>query len=146
MKNKSLLITNIVLALLVIIFFSEIESTFLHITHQWTISKAFPYFLLIISGTYFALFSLKTLSKNKLITFFVSFLSFSSPFILGFALNPIYQGDFSKDDKKFKKAGIEIVGISKDDVTSHRKFCDKMNIPYILLADVETEVCKKFGV
>jgi len=48
--------------------------------------------------------------------------------------------------KKFKKAGIEIVGISKDDVTSHRKFCDKMNIPYILLADVETEVCKKFGV
>lgn len=100
MKNKSLLITNIVLTLLVIIFFSEIESTFLHITHQWTISKAFPYFLLIISGTYFALFSLKTLSKNKLITFFVSFLSFSSPFILGFALNPIYQGDFSKDGKK----------------------------------------------
>ena len=54
--------------------------------------------------------------------------------------------EFSKDYKKFKKAGIEIVGISKDDVTSHRKFCDKMNIPYILLADVETEVCKKFGV
>ena len=48
--------------------------------------------------------------------------------------------------KKFQKAGIEIVGISKDDVTSHRKFCDKMNIPYILLSDVETEVCKKFGV
>ena len=54
--------------------------------------------------------------------------------------------EFSKDYKKFKKAGIEIVGISKDDVTSHRKFCDKMNIPYILLADVETGVCKKFGV
>ena len=26
--------------------------------------------------------------------------------------------EFSKDYKKFKKAGIEIVGISKDDVTS----------------------------
>ena len=54
--------------------------------------------------------------------------------------------EFSKDYSKFKKADIEIVGISKDDVKSHRKFCDKMNIPYILLSDIETEVCKKFGV
>tara|TARA_Y100001960_G_scaffold50166_1_gene50926 strand:- start:754 stop:1212 length:459 start_codon:yes stop_codon:yes gene_type:complete len=54
--------------------------------------------------------------------------------------------EFSQDYKKFKKAGIEIVGISKDDVKSHRKFCDKMNIPYILLSDVEKKVCKAFGV
>jgi len=32
--------------------------------------------------------------------------------------------EFSKDYKKFQKAGIEIVGISKDDVESHKKFCD----------------------
>ena len=54
--------------------------------------------------------------------------------------------DFSKDYSKFKQAGVEVVGISKDDVKSHRKFCDKMNIPYILLADVDIDVCKKFGV
>ena len=54
--------------------------------------------------------------------------------------------EFSKDYTKFQKEGIEIVGISKDDVASHRKFCDKMNIPYILLSDVDTEVCKQFGV
>ena len=54
--------------------------------------------------------------------------------------------EFSKDYPKFKKAGIEIIGISKDDVSSHRKFCDKMKIPYILLSDIETNVCKKFGV
>ena len=54
--------------------------------------------------------------------------------------------EFSKDYSKFKKAGIEIIGISKDDVSSHRKFCDKMKIPYILLSDIETNVCKKFGV
>ena len=54
--------------------------------------------------------------------------------------------EFSKDYSKFKQAGVEVVGISKDDVKSHRKFCDKMNIPYILLSDIETEVCKKFGV
>jgi peroxiredoxin Q/BCP len=54
--------------------------------------------------------------------------------------------EFSKDYAKFKKAGIEIVGISKDDVDSHKKFCEKMKIPYVLLADTETKVAKQFGV
>ena len=54
--------------------------------------------------------------------------------------------EFSKNYNKFKKAGIEIVGISKDDVDSHKKFCDKMKIPFVLLADTKTEVAKKFGV
>lgn len=54
--------------------------------------------------------------------------------------------EFSKNYSKFKKAGIEIVGISKDDVDSHKKFCEKMKIPYVLLADTKTEVAKKFGV
>ena len=54
--------------------------------------------------------------------------------------------EFAKDYPKFKKKGIEIVGISKDDVGSHKKFCEKMNIPFILLADTKTEVAKKFGV
>jgi peroxiredoxin Q/BCP len=53
--------------------------------------------------------------------------------------------EFSKDYNKFKKDGIEIVGISKDDVDSHKKFCEKMKIPFVLLADTETEVAKKFG-
>ena len=54
--------------------------------------------------------------------------------------------EFSRDYKKFKKQGIEVVGISKDDVDSHKKFCDKMKIPYILLSDIDKEVSKKFGV
>ena len=54
--------------------------------------------------------------------------------------------EFSKDYSKFKKAGIEVVGISKDDVDSHKKFCEKMKIPYILLADTKTTVSKLFGV
>ena len=54
--------------------------------------------------------------------------------------------EFSKNYNKFKKNGIEIVGISKDDVDSHKKFCGKMKIPFILLADTKTEVAKKFGV
>jgi len=54
--------------------------------------------------------------------------------------------EFSKDYKKFQKLGIDIIGISKDDVESHKKFCKKMSIPYILLADTTTKVSKLFGV
>lgn len=54
--------------------------------------------------------------------------------------------EFSKDYNKFKKEGIEIIGISPDDVESHKKFVEKMGIPYPLLADSEKEVSKKFGV
>ncbi len=54
--------------------------------------------------------------------------------------------EFSKNYKDFKKNGIEIVGISKDDVDSHKKFCAKMKIPFVLLADPKKEVAKKFGV
>jgi peroxiredoxin Q/BCP len=39
-----------------------------------------------------------------------------------------------------------VIGVSKDDVDSHKKFCEKMKIPYILLADINTDLAKKFGV
>lgn len=54
--------------------------------------------------------------------------------------------EFSKDYKKFQKEGIEIIGISPDDVESHKKFCQKMGIKYPLLADVDKVVSKQFGV
>ena len=54
--------------------------------------------------------------------------------------------EFSKDYKKFQKQGIEIIGISPDSVESHRKFCDKMEIKYTLLADVDKKISKMFGV
>lgn len=54
--------------------------------------------------------------------------------------------EFSKEYKKFQKIGAQIIGISTDDVESHKKFVTKMKIPYVLLSDPESEVCKKFGV
>jgi len=54
--------------------------------------------------------------------------------------------EFSHDYKKFQKSGVEIIGISPDDVDSHKKFCEKMKIPYTLLADTDKELSKKFGV
>lgn len=58
----------------------------------------------------------------------------------------IQADEFSKEYKKFQKQGIEIIGISTDDVESHKKFVDKMGIPYVLLSDTEKDVSKKFGV
>lgn len=54
--------------------------------------------------------------------------------------------EFCRDYKKFKDAGIEIVGISPDDEESHQKFRAKMGVPYPLVSDTENEVSKKYGV
>ena len=54
--------------------------------------------------------------------------------------------EFSRDYKKFKDAGIEIVGVSPDDEESHDKFRRKMGMPYPLVADTEKEVSKSYGV
>jgi peroxiredoxin Q/BCP len=54
--------------------------------------------------------------------------------------------EFSREYEKFKKAGIEIVGISPDSEESHGKFREKMGIPYPLVADTDNAVSKKYGV
>jgi len=54
--------------------------------------------------------------------------------------------EFSKDYKKFQKEGIEVIGVSPDDVESHKKFCDKMGIKFPLLADADKKISQKFGV
>lgn len=54
--------------------------------------------------------------------------------------------EFARAYGEFKRRDIEVVGISPDSVESHEKFCKKMDIPYILLADTQKEVSKRFGV
>ena len=54
--------------------------------------------------------------------------------------------EFSAEYKKFQKEDIEIIGISPDDTKSHKKFCDKNGIKYVLLSDTNKEVSKAFGV
>ena len=54
--------------------------------------------------------------------------------------------EFARDYKKFRSAGIEIIGISPDDEESHKKFGEKMSVPFILLSDTEKDAAKKFGV
>ena len=47
---------------------------------------------------------------------------------------------------EFQKRGIEVIGISRDSVTSHVKFAEKHGLNFILLSDSELEVIKAYGV
>ena len=46
----------------------------------------------------------------------------------------------------FKKRNITVIGISKDSVESHRKFAEKHDLPFILLADPELQAIQAYGV
>ncbi len=45
----------------------------------------------------------------------------------------------------FKAQGYEILGISKDPITSHKKFAEKFGLPFSLLADEDATIQKLFG-
>jgi peroxiredoxin Q/BCP len=47
---------------------------------------------------------------------------------------------------EFEKKGVQLVGVSRDTVASHKKFKTKYDIPFRLLADVRSELCNAFGV
>lgn len=46
---------------------------------------------------------------------------------------------------EYKKRGVAIIGISKDSVSTHKKFADKYALPYILLSDPTHEVINQYG-
>lgn len=48
--------------------------------------------------------------------------------------------------KELKKLGVTVLGVSTDSVASHKKFCDKENLNFPLLADEKKEVVAKYGV
>ncbi|QSO54199.1 thioredoxin-dependent thiol peroxidase [Alicyclobacillus curvatus] len=42
--------------------------------------------------------------------------------------------------------GTVVLGVSRDSVNSHRRFADKYDLSFPLLADTEGEVCSSYGV
>jgi peroxiredoxin Q/BCP len=53
---------------------------------------------------------------------------------------------FRADYPKFKALGVEILGVSNDDVASHQDFCTKQALPFPLLADPDQAIARAFGV
>lgn len=54
--------------------------------------------------------------------------------------------DFRDHYGAFRKAGVEVVGISRDSLASHEKFAAKESLTFPLLADSDERVCRLFDV
>lgn len=54
--------------------------------------------------------------------------------------------EFRDHEYEFNDLNTQIVGISADDVKSHKKFCDLENLNFTLLSDPDAEVCKIYDV
>ena len=90
--------------ILLLIFFLNFENWLLNFDFSWTISKALPYALLIVSGFLLAfLFIRLNVIKTKMGKYFFTLFLFIAPFSVGFILNPIYEGDFSMIGKPISK-------------------------------------------
>ena len=53
---------------------------------------------------------------------------------------------FAADYAQFKAQDVAVIGISKDSVTSHLKFAQKYDLPFILLSDPELQAIQAYGV
>ena len=53
---------------------------------------------------------------------------------------------FSERYPQFMEKGAVVIGVSKDSVASHKKFAEKYELPFILLADPEKAVIQAYGV
>ena len=47
---------------------------------------------------------------------------------------------------QFGEKGVEIVGISKDSVASHKKFKEKYSLPFTILSDTELQTIQAYDV
>lgn len=47
---------------------------------------------------------------------------------------------------EFRKRGVEVIGISKDSVSSHAKFAEKHGLPFVILSDPELTAIQAYGV
>ncbi len=46
----------------------------------------------------------------------------------------------------FKAEHCVLLGVSRDSISSHEKFCSKYNLPFPLISDTEGELCTMFDV
>ncbi|MBA2942664.1 thioredoxin-dependent thiol peroxidase [Paenibacillus sp. CGMCC 1.16610] len=54
--------------------------------------------------------------------------------------------DFRDYNGKFAELGVEVIGISPDELNAHHKFITKYELPFLLLSDSDHQVAEKYGV
>jgi thioredoxin-related protein len=115
-----------VTSVLVLYFFSSIEKWVINSNFSWTSAKIAPYLLLVIFGILIArwfskFFIYKIISNRmKFLRPIVFMVITAIPFVVGFVLNPIYEGDFSKQGTEiqnqesindFRKVDLAVITI-----------------------------------
>ncbi|OAQ52920.1 peroxiredoxin [Natrinema mahii] len=79
-------------------------------------------------------------------------LSFESPTVLYFYPKDDTPGctveanQFQRELETYRDAGVDVYGVSIDDVDSHRAFCDSEGLEFDLLADPDAEIADAFDV
>lgn len=53
---------------------------------------------------------------------------------------------FAQSYNEFEAKNVVVIGISKDSVSSHLKFAEKYNLPFVLLSDPERKAIEAYGV
>ncbi len=53
---------------------------------------------------------------------------------------------FTAQKQAFEDLGVKVVGLSQDDVTSHKAFCQKYSFDVELLADTQAELLRAAGI
>lgn len=58
----------------------------------------------------------------------------------------IEANQFQLELETYRDAGVDVYGVSTDDVDSHRDFCDQEGLEFDLLADPDAELAEAFDV
>jgi peroxiredoxin Q/BCP len=54
--------------------------------------------------------------------------------------------DFRDRHGKFKRLGVRVLGVSRDNLASHTRFQGKYDLPFDLIADTDEALCRQFDV
>ena len=52
----------------------------------------------------------------------------------------------SDNNEEIEKSNAVVLGLSKDSISSHNNFIEKLDLPFVLLSDEDGKVCDTYGV
>jgi hypothetical protein len=89
--------------------FKSFESSLLDSGFSWTMSKLLPYLTLAIGGILMAYSFIKGFKiKSRILKLIAGLVLFAAPFAIGFALHPIFDGDFSSEGTEVKESTVKV--------------------------------------